>query len=180
MLLNIYEFTQEDLQSNQRGFITPGQKGWLESLARGVVKSSRANFPIGIAFALFGVCLILAMFLQNEDTRALLFSGPGVFIALIASLVAVTGLLGLGIFIARHNAKKLQNVQLQSIQGEVSIDQDFSSSSGLTSYYLKIGKKKFAFGDDPSGVFKEGGKYRLYYFKAGAYEMILSYEELGS
>jgi len=180
MFLNIYNFTAEDLKSNQRGFITAGQKAWLESIARGVVRSSRANFPIGIGFALFGVCLILAMFLQNESTRALLFSGPDLFIVLIISLLAVTGLMGLGIFIARRNAKKLRSPQLQSIQGKVSFDQDSSSESGLTSYYLKIGKKKFSFGDDPSGVFKEGGKYRLYYFKAGAYEMILSYEELGS
>jgi hypothetical protein len=180
MLLNIYEFTQEDLKANQNGSISAGQNAWLQSIARGVVKSSRRTFPIGIAFALFGACLILAMFLQNESTRALLFSGPDVFIGLIVALIAVTGLLGLAIFISRRNAKKLQSAQLQSIQGEVSIDQNYSSESGLTSYYLKIGKKKFAFGDDPSSVFKEGGKYRLYYFKAGAYEMILSYDELES
>ena len=120
------------------------------------------------------------MFLQNESMRALLFSGPDVFIGLIATLIAVIRLLGLGIFISRRQAKKLQSAQLQSIQGEVTIDQSYSTESGLTSYYLKIGKKRFVFGDDPSGVFKEGGNYRLYYFKAGAYEMILSYEELGN
>jgi hypothetical protein len=34
------------------------------------------------------------MFLQNEGTRALFFSGPNVFVDMIAILIAVTGLLG--------------------------------------------------------------------------------------
>lgn len=178
MHLNIYEFTEEDLKSNKRGFITPGQKAWLESMASGVVRSSRGNFPIGIGFALFGICLILALFLQNEDTRALLFSGPDLFIVLTISLLAVTGLMSLGLFISKRQAEHLLNAQLKSVQGAVSFDRSYSSKSSLTTYYLVFGKTRLAFGDNPSSLFKEGGKYRVYYCKSGVYELILSYEQM--
>jgi hypothetical protein len=178
MFGNIFEFSGEDLRSNQRGFITPGQKAWLESIARGVVKASRRSFPIGILFALFGICIILALFLQNGETRAVLFSGPNIFIALIAVILAVTLLLVLGIFIARRQAEYLQNAQLQSVQGTVSSYQDYSPNSGITAYHLLIGKKKISFGDDPISLFKEGKIYRVYYCKTGVYELILSYEQL--
>jgi hypothetical protein len=180
MFLNIYEFTREDLKSNKHGFITAGQKAWLESMASGVVRSARGNFPIGIGFALFGVCLILALFLQNEDTRALLFSGPDLFIVLILALLAVTGMMSLGIFISKRQAEKLLNAQLKSVQGVVSFDQSYSSSSSTTTYYLEFGKTRLAFGDDPSSLFKEGEKYRVFYCKAGVFEMILSYEQMGN
>jgi lipid-A-disaccharide synthase-like uncharacterized protein len=175
---NIYEFTDQDLKSNQRGFITPGQKAWLESIARGVEKASRRSFPIGIVFSLFGICLILALFLQNGDTRALLFSGPGIFIALIAVILVVVMLLALGLFVATRQANYLQNAQLQSVQGAVSSHEDYSPNSGVTSYHLLIGQKRISFGDNPGSLFKEGKLYRVYYCKAGVYEMILSYEQL--
>lgn len=177
MFGNIYEFTDDDLRSNRRGFITTGQKAWLDTIARGVVKASRHSFPIGILFALFGICVILALYLQNGSTRAVLFSGPDIFISLIAVILAVILLLALGLFIARRQAGNLQNAQLQSVQGMASSHQDYSPSSGITTYHLRIGKKKISFGDDPSSLFKEGKTYRLYYCKAGVYELILSYEQ---
>src|SRR5687768_2354628 len=39
-------------------------------------------------------------------------------------------------------------------------------------------KKKFAFGEDMSRVFREGEKYKVYYCKSGVYEMVLSYEKV--
>ncbi|HEX2696854.1 MAG TPA: hypothetical protein VHM28_04050 [Anaerolineales bacterium] len=178
MFLNIYEFGGEDLKSNQRGFITAGQKAWLESIASGVVKSSQAGFPIGIFFALLGTGILLALYLQNPETRAVLFSGPDVFIALILTLLAVTGMLSLGLFIARRQAESLSNAQLKSVQGKVSFDQESSARNGSATYFLVIGKKKIPFGDDPGSLFKEGQEYKIFYCKAGVYELILSFEQV--
>jgi hypothetical protein len=60
----------------------------------------------------------------------------------------------------------------------VRFNQDSSGDSGITSYYVFIGKKRFTFGDDMSGVFKEGEKYKVYYCKSGVYEFVMSYEPL--
>ena len=57
-------------------------------------------------------------------------------------------------------------------------DYDSSGESGITSYYVFVGKKKFTFGDEMSAVFKEGEKYKFYYCKAGLYEFVMSYERL--
>ena len=62
--------------------------------------------------------------------------------------------------------------------GPVRFDQDSSGESGLTTYYVIVGNKKFKFGDDMSRVFREGEKYTCYYCKAGPYELVMSYEQV--
>ena len=68
------------------------------------------------------------------------------------------------------------NAQIQTAQGKVRLDEE-SGEGGIT-YYVFVGKKKFAFGDDMSRVFKEGEKYKVYYCKAGVFEMVLSLEQV--
>ena len=46
----LYEFTEEDLRSNQRGFITPEQMKFLNGFAKGIVASHRGGWPIIIFF----------------------------------------------------------------------------------------------------------------------------------
>ena len=73
---------------------------------------------------------------------------------------------------------ELENSVISSVSGMVRFDQDSSGDSGITSYYLFVGKKRFSFGDDMSAVFKEGEKYRVYYCKSGLYEFVMSYEQI--
>jgi len=55
---------------------------------------------------------------------------------------------------------------------------DEESGEVGTAYYVFVGKKKFAFGEDMSHNFKEGEKYKVYYCKAGVFEMVLSLEKV--
>ena len=85
-------------------------------------------------FPFLGLCIILAMFLQNESTRAALFSSPINLIALPAAIIVVAAIIALSIFLAQRNANQLAGAQLQSGQGKVRLDEESSGESGITSY----------------------------------------------
>jgi|GEM_PF-5693407 hypothetical protein len=74
--MNIFDFTEEDLKSNQRGHISPRQREWLNMTARGIRSSSWTSVSVTVGFLFLGLCIILALYLQNEDSRAALFSNP--------------------------------------------------------------------------------------------------------
>ena len=101
-------------------------------------------------------------------------------IVLIGMIPLILGILALVIFLNYRSANRLENSVLSSASGTVRFDQDSSGNSGITSYYVFVGKKRFTFGDDMGHVFKEGGKYRVYYCKSGVYEFVMSYEALPS
>ena len=146
--------------------------------ARGIRSFSWKNALIAVGFLFLGLCIILAMFLQNESTRAALFSNPINLIVLPVTVFVVVGILALSIFLAQRNASRLENSILLSAEGEVSFDEESGGESGITSYYVFVGKKKFAFSEDMSRVFKEGEKYKVYYCKSGMYELVLSLERM--
>jgi hypothetical protein len=129
---------------------------------------------------ILGLGITLGLYLSNEDSRAALFSNPlNIWIFPVIILV-VLGILVLSVLLARWNANKLQNAVLSSVSGNVRFDYDSSGESGITTYLVIVGKKKFKFADDMSHVFKEGEKYKFYYCKAGMYEFVLSYEKVES
>ena len=147
-------------------------------VARGVRSFSWKSAFITIGFTFLGLCILLALYLQNERSRAALFSSPVNLIVLIGMIPLILGILALAIFLNYRNANKLENSVLSSVSGVIRFDQDSSGESSITSYYVFVGKKRFTFGDDMSAVFKEGEKYKLYYCKSGVYEFVMSYEPL--
>ena len=176
--MGIFEFTEEDLRSNQRGFISPQQKEWINILARGIRRSSKNGAWIVTGFLFFGLCLILVLFLQNESTRKLLFSNLVIFIALSITALMVFSIIALSIFLAHRQADKLREAEVHIAEGIIRLDQSYSSTSAFTSYYVFVGKKRFAFAEDMAHVFPEGTIFRLFYCKAGAMELILSFERI--
>ena len=174
----MFEFTEDDLKLNKRGGLSPRQKEWLKMVARGVRSFSWKSAFITIGFTFLGLCILLALSMQNERSRAALFSSPVNLIVLIGIIPLVLGILALAIFLNYRNANRLENSVLSSASGAIRFDQDSSGESGITSYYVFVGKKRFTFGDDMSSVFKEGEKYKIYYCKSGLYEFMMSYEAL--
>jgi hypothetical protein len=81
------------------------------------------------------------------------------------------------VLLARWVSNRLLNAQLLVAEGKIRLDQEYSSNAGFMSYYVYVGGKRFGFTEDMSHTFKEGEKYRVYYVKASAYELIMSYEE---
>jgi hypothetical protein len=173
----MFDFTEEDLKLNKRGQLSPRQKEWLGMRARGIRSCSLSSAFVAVFFLFLGLGIILALYLQNERSRAAFFSSPINLIVLPVTALLVLAILAVSILLARRQANKLQNAVLSSASGEVRFDQDSSSESGITSYYVFVGKKRFTFGEDMSRVFKEGEKYKVYYCKSGVYEMVMSIEQ---
>lgn len=176
----MFEFTEEDLKANQRGRLSPGQREWLKGVGQGGVRVQGFNVWIAVGFMFFGLCLILVLFLQNEDSRAALFSNRMNLLVFPAIVIIVTTILALSMFLARWQANKLERAMLTSASGTIRFDQDSSGESGITTYYVMVGRKKFKFADDMSRTFKEGEKYTFYYCKAGFYEFVMSYERMNT
>jgi hypothetical protein len=176
----MFEFTEEDLKSNRRGHMSPRQKEWLQTVASGVRSFSWSSAFISIGFTFLGLCIVLALYLQNEDSRAVLFSSPANLIMFPAIVLLIVAILALVIFLNYRNAHRLENSTLLSTEGKARFDEDSSGQSGITSYYVFVGKKRFTFGDEMSAVFKEGEKYKVYYCKSGVYEFVLALEPVSN
>ena len=134
---------------------------------------------VTVGFLFFGLCIILALYLQNEDSRAALFANPMNLLVFPTTIIAVSLILAFSVWLARRLAARLANAQLQVAEGKVRLDEDASSHGGTT-YLVYVGRKKFAFGEDMSHFFKEGTNYKVYYCKSGVYEFLMSYEALNN
>ena len=174
--MNLFDFTEQELKLNKRGQVSPRQREWLNMTARGIRSSSWTSVYITVGFMFLGLCILLALYLQNEDSRAALFTNPLNLLVFPATFFAVAIILALSIFYMRKLANRLSGAQIQSAQGKIRMDEE--SGEVGTAYYVFVGKKKFAFGEDMSHNFKEGEKYKVYYCKAGVFEMVLSLEKV--
>jgi hypothetical protein len=176
MSWSIFEFNEDDLKSNQNGFISARQKERIESFAEGMERSSKSTAWIAIGFLPFPICLILALFLQNESTRQVFFAGPGVYMALCGAAIFVVLAMGFGIHLARRRAEALRESGLLTAEGTVRLDETHGKYG--TTYYVFFDEKRFSFGDDMSEIFREGQRYRVYYCKTSMLEYILSYQKI--
>ena len=174
--MNLFDFTEEDLKLNKRGQVSARQREWLNMTARGIRSSSWTSVYVTVGFLFLGLCIILALYMQNEDSRAALFSNPLNLLVFPATIIAVAAILAFSIWLARRISQRLMNAHIQTAQGKVRLDEE--SGEGGTTYYVFVGKKKFAFGEDMSRVFSEGERYKVYYCKAGVFEMVLSLENV--
>ena len=176
--MNIFDFTEKELNLNRQGKVSPRQREWLNNTARGIRSMSGMNVTMAVGFLFFGLCLILGLYLQNEDTRAALFANPVNFLVFPATILIVAVILTLSILYMRRLANRLASAQIQTAQGKIRLDEEHGDTG--TAYYVFVGKKKFAFGEDMSRVFREGEKYKVHYCKSGVYQMVLSHERVES
>jgi putative copper export protein len=137
--VSIFEFTEEDLKSNKRGLVSPRQKEWLKNFARSVRRFSWRSAFISIGFTFLGLCIVVALYLQNEDSRTALFSNPVNLIMFPVVVLLILGILALAIFFNYRNANRLENSVLSSASGTIRFDQDSSGERGITSYYVYVG-----------------------------------------
>jgi len=174
----MFEFNTDDLKLNQSGRLSPRQREWLKGVARGTRKSSRTGAIVIIVFMCLGLSIILALYLQNESTRAALFSNPLNLLVFPVTIAVIFGIIILSIGFAYWSARRLESASLLSVTGNVSFDESYSSESNIRTYFVIVGKKRFKFGDDLSRRFSAGAKYRFYYCKPGVYEFVMSFEKM--
>lgn len=174
----VFEFKEEDLRLNRRGYMSPRQRAWLQGTGQGLLRFSRGSASIALGFVALGSCMILALYLQNESSRQALFSNPLNLLLLAAAVLVALGAVVLSVFLARRSSNALTNATLQRVEGVVRLDEDYSPTSALTAYHVLIGEHKFSFGEKMNDLFHAGGSYRVYYCKTGATQIILSFEQL--
>ena len=175
--MGIFEFTEEDLRSNQRGFISDAQKVTIKNMADSIRNSQWGGLKVVVFFLFLGLCIILGMFLSSESYHVMLFTDPFILIVLMAIVPVVLGIFALSIYSAYRRADRLQNSELKKVEGVVRLDETHSSNIGST-YYIIIGKIKFAFPEEIGGTFQEGKTYRIFYCETSMFKYLLSFEKV--
>ena len=135
----MFDFTAEDLKFNQRGQLSAQQREWLKNVAHGARSFSWTGARVTIGFASLGICMILGLSLQNEDTRAA-FSDPMYLIVFPIIVFVVGAVVVLSIALAYWNAHRLENAILLSVTGNTRLEEN-NSSKGGTTYYGLCGEK---------------------------------------
>jgi len=175
--LAMFEFTEDDLNANKRGFFSASQKETIKNYADGIRRSQQGGLKIVVFFLFLGVCMILGMLLSSESYRALLFSDPTILIVLALTVVVVLGIFTLSIYAAHARADRLLNSDVKRVEGVVRLDETHSSKVG-SAYYVIIGKIQFVFPEEISGTFQEGEAYRIYYCETSMFKYVLSFEKV--
>jgi hypothetical protein len=173
----VYEFTEEELRSNQRGFVSDGQKEMLRQMAAGIRSSQRSTAKIAIVFPFIGLCLILGLSLSNESARTALFANISNLVILGLLIPMIVGIFWLSTYFADKRADQLAVSRLSKVEGKISLDETHSSKVG-SAYYVIIGKVKFVFPEDVSRIFPEGSIFRIHYCETTMLKLILSYEKI--
>lgn len=177
-MLTFYEFTEEDLRSNQHGFISQGQREFLKGYADSLIRSHRGGWPVMIFFLLLGGGLILAMNLSNESTRRAFFATPGILIALCMTFPVVLGIYGLGAIFARRRSRDFEEAVLSVAEGEIEWDEESSSVGPV--HFLYVGPTEFKFAENFNAVFPAGRRGRIFYCESSGIKLILSHELLSA
>jgi hypothetical protein len=176
--MSTFEFTEEDLKSNKRGFFSASQKAMLKGYAEGMRRTQKGGLWVVIFFLFLGLCIILGMFLSNESSRKALFSSPFSLIALAMTVPVVLGIFALSIWAAYRRADRLANAELKSVEGVARLDETHDSEVG-SAYYVIINKVKLPIPEESSGsIFQEGKRYRIFYCHVSMIKFILSFEKL--
>jgi len=110
--MNLFDFTEEELKLNKRKQISPRQREWLNMTAHGIRSSSWTSVYVTVGFLFLGLCIILTLYLQNEDSRAALLANPLNLLVFPATILAVAVILTLSILYMRRLANHLAGAQV--------------------------------------------------------------------
>lgn len=172
----MFNFTDDDLRSNQAGRISARQQEWLTQLGRTSIRWGGATLWVGLVFMFFFVFLILALFMMNENTRKLLISASPMFaVALCFILLAILLFSVLSRSIAQKRAAEVSQAEFLAAEGIAKFGETHNPKWG-TGHYLEIGEIRFAI--DARDGFAEGQRYRVYYGKISTGNLILSFEKI--
>jgi hypothetical protein len=171
----MFDFTQDDLRFNQSGRISPRQQEWLAQMARTTNRWGGATLWVGLFFMIFAVCLILSLFMMNQETQKVLVSAsPMLAVAVCFVFLAILLFSFLGKRVTQKQAEQITQAEFLTAEGIAKLGETFSPRWG-SGYYLEIGETRFAV--DARNKFEEGQRYRVYYGKIPTGNLIFSYEK---
>jgi hypothetical protein len=172
----MFDFTQDDLRFNQQGQISTRQHEWLAQMARTTNRWGGATLWVGLVFMMFAVCLILGLFMMNEDTQKVLVSAsPMLAVAVCFVFLAILLFSFLGRRVTQKQAEQIVQAEFLTAEGIAKLGETFNPRWG-SGYYLEIGETRFAV--DARNKFEEGKRYRVYYGRIPNANLIFSYEKI--
>ena len=173
-----FDFTEEELQLNQKGLLSEKQKQVLKAMAYSIRSSSKSGVWLILGFMVLGLGIIIPLNLQGLNERSLPILGPQLVIGLCFTVLAIFAVIVFMLFNSRRQAAKWEAVPVLFAEGIISHDSDYAPSAGFRSYYVYFGKKRFSFPNEMNRTFPEGSTFRIYYCKVGQVELIMSFERL--
>ena len=173
-----FDFTEEELQLNKKGVLSQRQREVLKATSGSMRSSWKSGVWIILFFLILGTCIMAALFTQGLNARNIKTLGPQMVVGLCFTVLAVFAITALSIFLSYRQAAKLESAPLLTAEGVISHGRDYSPNSGITSYYVYFGKKRFSFLNEMRRTFPEGSTFRIYYCKVGQIELIMSFEKI--
>jgi hypothetical protein len=172
----MFDFSQDDLMANQAGRISARQQEWLAQMARTTNRWGGATLWVGLFFMMFAVCLILSLFMMNEDTQKVLASASPMLAAAVCFVfLAIILFSFLGKRVTQKQAEQIVHAEFLTAEGTAKLGETFNPRWG-SGYYLEIGETRFAV--DARNKFEEGKQYRVYYGRIPDGNLIFSYEKI--
>jgi hypothetical protein len=171
-----FEFTNEDLEFNRQGSLSPRQKEWMEKQAVTFSLYSRAGMWFNLAIVPILVCVIGSILLRNESMRnSLASAGPVVWVVIGFGFFLIFGSVIVGAFVSRKRVKNFSQADLLVAEGRASLHTTYNPRFGR-SHYIMLDDKRLDIRWE--GKFDEGKHYRVYYCKPPGFVYLMSLEKL--
>ncbi len=172
----MFDFTQDDLRSNQRGQVSARQQEWLTQMTRTTNRWGGVTLWVGLIFMIFFTCVVLGLFMMNEGTQKVLVSAlPILAVILCFVILAIILFSFLGKRVTQKQAEQIMQAEFLTAEGTAKLGETQSARWG-SGYFLEIGETRFAI--DARNKFEEGKRYRVYYGRIPHGSLIFSYEKI--
>lgn len=171
-LSSVFEFSDEDLNSNRMNLLTPKQKKIVQRYLKG------RNFGLKLAtFVMVGsvIFFIIMAYLTND------MDSPGFETALPYLLVVLFLFIGIFLFftiLGIVKSRDLKTGRISKVEGVVNKSDKSLKKKKYANYILKIGGTYFPlYTPAQYNTFENGKSYCVYYIKNPNANIILSVEE---
>ena len=84
-----FDFTEEELQLNQKGLLSEKQKQVLKAMAYSIRSSSKSGVWLILGFMVLGLGIIIPFNLQGLNERSLPILGPQLVVGLCFTVLAI-------------------------------------------------------------------------------------------
>jgi len=176
-----FNFTAEDLESNQKGLISERQEKMLRRMGKNLTSYSKfgIKFMIGFVVVMFGI--FFAIIASNDSMRKATFGDTSSLTILLVVIPIPILIMVVFYFRSKKQRVKYEKARLMMAEGRAEVNKKSSYSRYGPNFYweLKVGKFKLNLLDEHAALFNDGAIYRIYYVQVGRLPSIMSIEESG-
>jgi hypothetical protein len=170
-LMDVFNFTAEDLAANRGGVVTPRQLEQLRTTQRN--SATLILIVIGVMVAFIGAYLVLSP--QGKELRAIVTQNPTI------ALVGIGGTLFfylLMLLVAARQTRSMTGGKAQNTSGKLKmVGRAMQGLDGTAYQRIKIGRRNFVITTQQASVMSPGANYSVYFTGGGQMAKIISLEQ---